>query len=99
MKFTKYIIKNKDLSPSYLIHLCLKLEEKHQGLHQTSSGRGEGGLSPLAPPLAPCMVKDEDASRRKDTLGPCLVPQTPEFGTIQKENFPSHQICGTCMKY
>jgi hypothetical protein len=24
--------------------------------------------------------------------------QTPEFDTMQKEDSPSHQTCGTCMK-
>ena len=26
-------------------------------------------------------------------------PQTPEFDTMQKEDFPSHQTCGICMEY
>jgi hypothetical protein len=25
--------------------------------------------------------------------------RTPEFDTMQKEDFLSHQTCGTCMKY
>ena len=33
MKFTKYIIKNKDLSPPYLIYLYVKLESEYQELH------------------------------------------------------------------
>jgi hypothetical protein len=54
MKFIKYIIKNKGLSPPYLIHMCLKLKGEDRGLHWASSSRG--GWSPLAPPLAPCMA-------------------------------------------
>ena len=32
-------------------------------------------------------------------LGLVQLPQIPEFVTIQKEDFPSHQTCDTCMEY
>jgi hypothetical protein len=55
MKFTKYIIKNKGLSPPYLIHLCLKLKGKHWGSTGPVAVGGVG--APLAPPLAPCLLE------------------------------------------
>ena len=33
------------------------------------------------------------------SISPCLVSWIPEFGTMQKEDSPSHQICGTCIEY
>ena len=30
---------------------------------------------------------------------PCLVKKNANFGTMQKEDSPSHQTSGTCMEY
>ena len=61
--------------------------------------------SPLREPVLPrgrktlrrhSQVLQVVAHQFQKHLRPCLVYN---FGTIQKEDSPSHQTCGTCMKY
>ena len=42
--------------------------------------------------------REEEMDRANQTdLGPVYLLPTLNFGTIQKEDFSSHQTCGTCM--
>jgi len=65
-----------------------------------AQGYGSGASGLVTPQsVAHPLPEPFSGSMAHARLRPRLAPPIPEFNTMQKEDSPSHQICGICMEY